>query len=360
MLTLPAAEPPFKGVVCHGSRRDTLGCVVDEATQALVRAQARIGTSLRGDKYAIERLLGVGAMGAVYAATHRNGMRVAVKVLHPELSGLPEVRRRFLREGYIANRIDHPGAVKVIDDDVDNDGTTFLVMELLEGRTVEHEWQSAGGLLSPARVAVLADRVLDVLTAVHGEGIVHRDVKPDNIFLTAGGGLKLLDLGIARLLESQSHTASGQVMGTPGFAAPEQAGGSVSQIDARTDLYSVGAMMFTLITGQLVHLGSSGMEQMIRAATTPARSVFDVWPEAPPAFANVIDVALSFDKTKRWTDAAQMRRALESALRLLKHDVALDSTIAAQRPGATGVTGTLVMGNAESEHAIPLAVRKKP
>lgn len=332
---------------------------MDEETQAIVRAQGRVGSSLRGDKYAIDRLLGVGAMGAVYAATHRNGMRVAIKILHPELSGVAEVRRRFLREGYLANRINHAGAVKIIDDDVDTDGTTFLVMELLEGRTLESEWQSAGNLLSPARVAVLTDRVLDVLCAVHAEGIVHRDVKPDNVFLTANGGLKLLDLGIARLVESRSHTASGQMMGTPGFAAPEQAGGFVSQIDPRTDLYSVGAMMFTLITGQLVHTGASATEQMILAATTPARSVFDVWPDAPAGVANVVDVALSFDKTKRWADAAQMRRALENATRMLKNDIAFDSTIAVATPlPPKGVTGTLVMGSAQSEQPIPLARKK--
>ena len=265
-------------------------------------------------------MLGVGAMGAVYSATHRNGMRVAIKVLHPELSSVEDVRRRFLREGYIANRITHPGVVKIIDDDVDADGTTFLVMELLEGRTLESEAQAQDtpGVLTPLRVSVVTDQVLDVLDAIHKEGIVHRDIKPDNVFLPSNGSLKLLDLGIARLVESRGKTMTGQLMGTPEFIAPEQAVGNIHAIDGRTDLYALGAMMFTLVTGQCVHVANTPMEQVILAGTTPARSVFDVWPDAPPALAHVIDVALSFDKAKRWPDAAQMRNALASSKATLR------------------------------------------
>ena len=137
-------------------------------------------------------------------------------------------------------------------------------------------------------------------------------------------------------------------MGTPEFVAPEQAAGNVRDIDARTDLYSVGAMMFSLITGQFVHKGRSGMEQMIFAATRPARSLFDVWANAPSALANVIDIALSFDKTKRWTNAAEMQRAITNASATLKDDIGFDSTMvpiagaAVQR--ITGASGTLILG----------------
>lgn len=325
------------------TRRDSVFGVTNLTDDTVERAQRRVGTSLRGDKYAIDRLLGVGAMGAVYSATHRNGMRVAVKVLHLELSRVEDVRSRFLREGYLANRITHPGAVKIIDDDVDTDGTTFLVMELLDGRTLEAETQDAGGVLEPLRVAVVVDRVLDVLEAIHKEGIVHRDIKPDNVFLTTSGTLKLLDLGIARLVESsRGRTATGQLMGTPEFVAPEQAAGRVNAIDGRTDIYAVGAMAFTLLTGQCVHLGETAMDKVILAATVPARSVLDAWPDAPTGLAHVVDVALSFDKTKRWPDASQMRIALESAARALRDQ--------SRRPGST-----VVLPAAESSIVIPLA-----
>src|SRR5690242_18221863 len=106
------------------------------------RAELRVGRSLR-DKYLLERLLGTGGAAAVYAGRHRNGMRVAVKVLHPEIAEIEAARRRFLREGYIANKIEHPGVVRVLDDDEDADGTVFIAMELLEGQTLDVEWRAS-------------------------------------------------------------------------------------------------------------------------------------------------------------------------------------------------------------------------
>jgi serine/threonine protein kinase len=326
----------------------------------VARARRRIGSSLHDGKYLFDHLLGVGAMGAVYAATHRNGMRVAIKVLHPELAKNEQIRSRFLREGYIANKVTHPGAVRIIDDDVDADGTTFLVMELLEGRTLDAEWSAAGGKLSPIRVTQLAEGVLDVLIAIHAVDVVHRDVKPENVFLTTGGSLKLLDLGIARLAES-ALTASGQMMGTPEFVAPEQAAGNIRLIDARTDLYSVGAMMFTLLTGAVVHPARTPMEGMILAATKPARSILDVWADTPPALANIIDVALSFDNAKRWASATAMQRALRNSMNMIaRDDLAFDSTVAmgqqspAAAPVPLGKTGTLIVGGAKPESELPI------
>jgi serine/threonine-protein kinase len=260
----------------------------------------------------LDGLLGLGATGAVYAATHRNGMRVAIKTLHAEHASVETLRQRFLREGYIANRVQHPSLVRVLDDDVDDDGTTFLVMELLEGTTLATEWLDAGRQLPLERVVAVLDALLDVLEAIHREGIVHRDIKPENVFITKAG-LKLLDLGIARVMEARL-TASGQLMGTPEFVAPEQAAGNVNEIDARTDLYAVGALAFTLLTGRVVHEARTSMEAMIFAATRPARSLFDVWPDAPPGLANVIDIALRFERTQRWASAEQMGIALRNSV----------------------------------------------
>jgi serine/threonine-protein kinase len=277
-------------------------------------ARRRIGATLRRGKYVLDDLLGVGAMGAVYAATHRNGMRVAIKVLHREIAASESLRQRFLREGYIANRVLHPSLVRILDDDEDDDGTTFLVMELLTGRTLHDDWEQAGGRLPPARVGALADGLLDALAAIHAEGIVHRDVKPENVFLTSDG-LKLLDLGLAKLLHEARMTQTGQLMGTPDYASPEQAGGVVSAVDARSDVYSVGATMFTLLTGKVVHEARTALEAIVYAATRPARSIVSVWPEAPAALANVVDTALRFDRGDRWQTAGQMRVALAEALR---------------------------------------------
>jgi serine/threonine-protein kinase len=289
----------------------------DTGSHVYDRARQRLGTSLRRGKYGIDALIGIGAMGAVYAATHRNGMRVAIKVLHPELARIEDVRSRFVREGYIANMVQHPGLVRVIDDEIDDDGTTFLVMELLEGRTLSSEWVSSGYLVPLARVVALMDSLLDVLDAVHAAGIVHRDVKPDNVFLLRDGPLKVLDLGIARILFESRMTASGQIMGTPEFMAPEQAQGHVRSIGPWTDVYSVGATMFTLLTGRSVHEARTPMESMIFGATRPARSLSEVWPAAPRLVVNVVDVALAFEKERRWKSAGEMRTALRNAMRMI-------------------------------------------
>ena len=132
--------------------------VEDEGVQ---RAQQRVGTVING-KWTIDRLIGVGGMGAVYAATHRNKKKAALKMLHPELSVEPTVKERFLREGYVANSVEHPGSVKVDDDDIAEDGAVYLVMELLEGETIDSRWQRKGGKLPVGEVLSVADQLLDV------------------------------------------------------------------------------------------------------------------------------------------------------------------------------------------------------
>ena len=149
-------------------------------------AQSRVGTRIKG-KWRVDKLLGVGGMGAVYAATHRNGSRVALKILHPQLSMLGDIRARFAREGYVANAVNHPGVVRVLDDDETEDGAAFLVMELLEGETADARARRLGGRLPLEDALTIADGLLDVLAAAHASGIVHRDIKPENVFLTKDG-----------------------------------------------------------------------------------------------------------------------------------------------------------------------------
>jgi serine/threonine-protein kinase len=280
------------------------------------RARARVGTVLRA-KYRLDRVLGFGGMGAVYAATHRNGKEFAVKVLHPELSLRPDVRTRFLREGYVANTVKHAGAVAVLDDDVAEDGAAFLVMELLDGDTVEGLWARAAGKLPLALVTGMAMQLLDVLAAAHARGVVHRDIKPANLFLTTTGHLKVLDFGIARLKNwaVTDATRTGLMLGTPAFMAPEQAAGQTNAIDAQSDLWSAGATMFALASGQFVHGAENAQQIVIRTATQPAPSLASVLPDVPPSLGEVVDRALAFDKAERWANAAAMREALRSAWR---------------------------------------------
>jgi hypothetical protein len=281
------------------------------------RARVRIGTVLQ-DKWKLEALLGIGGMAAVYAATHRNGKRVAVKMLHSEFNHDDEVRTRFLQEGYAANTIQHDGAVSVLDDDLAPDGSAFIVMEMLEGETVEQRWERGGQHLPVGEVLWIAEQLLDVLVAAHSKNVVHRDIKPENLFVTKGGAVKVLDFGIAKVFERQqarqSTTRAGMVMGTPAFMAPEQALAHWEEVDGRTDIWAVGATMFMLISGQHVHEAESSQEQLILSATAPARSLATVAPAAPRQVVAIVDRALAFDRSGRWPDASAMQTAVRTVL----------------------------------------------
>ena len=278
-------------------------------------ASDRVGTTLAG-KYRLDALLGVGGMAAVFRGAHRNGNRVAVKLLRPTMATSADVRKRFLKEGYVANAVDHPGAVRVLDDDVASDGTPFLVMELLEGETLDARHKSRGPQLAAREVAELAAQVLGVLDAAHAKGIVHRDIKPENLFLTKDGQLKVLDFGIARMRDGapgQAVTRTGRMMGTPAFMPPEQALGLTNEIDGRTDLWALGATMFTLVSGAFVHVGETPESTVVLTATCPARSLASVAPDVPAAIVAVIDRALAFKKVDRHKDARAMLGALTEA-----------------------------------------------
>lgn len=278
------------------------------------RARARLGSVLKG-KYRLDRVLGVGGMAAVYAATHlRNTNRVAVKILHRDVALDAGLRERFLREGYAANSVAHPGTVRILDDDTAEDGAVFLVMELLDGETLEARWARKGGRLPPEEVAVLTYQLLDVLAAAHKKGIVHRDVKPENLFLTRERVLKVLDFGVARLLEgSAATTRAGTVFGTPAFMAPEQVLGKTRDVDAQSDVWAIGATAFTLLSGRYVHEAETPEEMMVFTASKAARSLATVAGEVPEPLVAVVDRALCLDKAKRWASARSMQRAMAHA-----------------------------------------------
>ncbi len=275
-----------------------------------------MGAVLAG-KYRIDGVLGVGGMAVVYRATHRNLKQFAIKLLHPELAVSQDILRRFLREGYAANSLGHRGTVAVLDDNVTDDGAPFLVMELLEGIELGQLCAAQGGRLAPRAVLAIGHQLLDVLAAAHAKGVVHRDIKPSNLFITGEGDLKVLDFGIARVRDALTAgaqaTRTGAVLGTPAFMAPEQAMARASEIDGQTDIWSAGATLFTCLSGHYVHEGENASQQMILAATVPARSLAARMPEVPQALAAIVDRALKFDKAARWPDAAAMRDAIASA-----------------------------------------------
>lgn len=319
------------GLGCKLAHSEAMSVQLEAATE---RARARVGTLLK-QKWRLDKLIGVGGMAAVYAATHRNKKRAAIKMLHPELSIDAAIRERFLREGYVANSVGQKGAVAVDDDDVSEDGLAFLVMELLDGETIEQRWERKGRLLSPHEALSVADQLLDTLAAAHARGIVHRDLKPENMFLTRDGAVKVLDFGIARVRELArsenppgagsplTTTQAGSTMGTPAFMAPEQARGKWDDVDGRSDLWAVGATLYTLLTGEFVHKGETVNETLALAVTRPARSIGELRADLHPALIRFVDKALAYDKNARFADAATMQHALRLTYAEMQgHDVA--------------------------------------
>lgn len=271
-------------------------------------AATRVGRTLRS-KWRLDTLIEVGGMGAVYAATHPDGTRGAVKVAHPNASLVPEVACTFLREG-------HPNAVRVLDDDVDGDGNMCLVMELLEGETLEEWAEAEGGKLAPDQVLLAVDQLLDGLAAIHEAGIVHRDIKPANVFLTTEGRVKILDFGLASVGGPTASWSAGfarKVMGTPEFMSPEQARGRMDLVDARSDLWSVGATAFTLLSGEHLHTEQGLFELLVATFERPARSLATVLPGAHRALVDLVDRALQLKRADRWPHARGMQAALREA-----------------------------------------------
>lgn len=280
------------------------------------RSPGLLGTLING-KWRVERVLGEGGMATVYYAVHEHTRRrAAIKVLHPEFCHAGEVRERFAREARAANSVNHRGAVPVLDDGELPDGTPFLVMDYLEGESVQDRLDSREGGLTVEESLFITEQLLGVLAAAHRAGVLHRDIKPDNIYLTSEGEVKLLDFGISKLSgEQQGHkTQVGSTMGTPAFMAPEQARGRWEEIDARTEVFSVGATMFTLLSGKHIHSAQTSNELLLKVMTQPVPDLRQVAPHVPDDVAEVVHRAVAFEKNDRFETADEMRAAIGALL----------------------------------------------
>jgi serine/threonine-protein kinase len=277
-------------------------------------ARARLGQRV-GDRWLLERVLGTGGMGAVYAARAPDGAVAAVKILHPEMGARREVRERFLREGTAADTIGHPGVVRMLGK---GDGEeAFLAMELLEGETLRDRVRRHGSLPHD-EVLDFAEQILDVLVAAHARGVVHRDLKPDNLFVTHGGRIKVLDFGLARLLDgvpARHQTRTGVALGTLAYMAPEQALGRRAEIDGRVDVFALGATMFRVLSGRRVHEAESEAELLMAMASRPAPPLATVVPGVPAGIGAVVDLALAFSRDARYPDAHTMQADVQALRR---------------------------------------------
>jgi serine/threonine protein kinase len=284
-----------------------------EAADALLRPErATLG------RYRIERQLGRGSMGTVYLGHDPQiGRAVAIKTmaLSREFEGaeLAEARARFFREAEMAGRLRHPDIVTIFDAN-EEQGLAFIAMEFVKGHDLLRHTLPGQLLPVPVVLQTLA-RVAEALAHAHREGVVHRDVKPANVMIDPdSGSVKVTDFGIARITDA-CRTRTGMVLGTPSFMSPEQMAGR--RIDGRTDIYSLGVMLFQLLTGALPHRSESMAELMSQIVNDTAPDVRTLRPELPEALANVVALALEKRPEVRYADGHQMAEDLRAVAQLV-------------------------------------------
>jgi serine/threonine protein kinase len=265
--------------------------------------------------YRVSARIGAGGMGQVYKAVHPEiGSRVALKILAEDVARDPSLVERFFTEARAANLIHHENIVNVLDLAWLPDGRPYILMEYLAGWPLGKLMQERGALPFGALIPLLGD-VADALGAAHDAGIVHRDLKPDNIWVTPAGRAKILDFGVAKLRSDQvgsmhNPTATGSILGTPYYMSPEQALGR--QVDPRTDIYSLGVVLYQGVTGRLPFGGSTLydiLHQHITAQPPPPQSLR---PDCPPAFAELILRALAKEPSRRFASARELGQALRA------------------------------------------------
>ncbi|MDQ3744690.1 MAG: protein kinase [Acidobacteriota bacterium] len=314
-------------------------CPVDGAVlKKGEKDDALVGQVLAG-KYRIDEKIDEGGMGCVYRATHvLMEKTVAIKVLHPALAADDKIVARFTREAKAASRISHPHAINVTDFGESENGIVYLVMEYLRGRTLKDIVRS-GGPMPLARVVEIVRQVAGALDAAHAEGVIHRDLKSDNIMLeeaTGGDWAKVLDFGIAKIQQSIHETDPGLtapnlIIGTPQYMSPEQCS-QASDIDARSDIYSFGVIIYETLAGHVPFTGDSPTAIMLKHLQEPAPSILDERKDLPAGVGRVIARALAKRPEDRFEKASELAAALEEAA---KEEVAAGLTA-----GAAGIVDT--------------------
>src|SRR5215216_4022081 len=287
-----------------------------------------VGTTLAG-KYRIDARLNEGGMGTVYRGTHvLMDKTVAVKVLRPSLAADEKIVARFSREARAASRISHPNALSVTDFGEDESGHVFLVMEYLSGKTLKQVIRDEGPL-PLARVVDITRQVGDALNAAHEQAVVHRDLKSDNIMLVdtmAGDHAKMLDFGIAKINEPDgvvdtNLTAPNLVIGTPQYMSPEQCSQD-SEIDARSDIYSLGVILYEMLVGHVPFSGDSPTIVMMKHLQEPVPSILEERSDVPASVARVVTRAMAKVRDNRYQNVAELIEDLTLAAGMTIHRLA--------------------------------------
>jgi serine/threonine-protein kinase len=354
---------------CHSNLPSDYTHCPRDGNPLLSVAEWTEGSLVRG-KYRILAKVGEGGMASVYKAMHTrfNELR-ALKVISPELAGDANFVRRFEQEAIVTRKLQHPNAVRVDDIDEAEDGRPFIVMEYVEGRSLKEVIEQEAPMTLP-RVSAIVQQTAAALNAAHAVGLVHRDIKPGNIalaWLTDASGVrgemvKVLDFGIAKLKEVRldtktrsvhlSLTDTGMMIGTPAYMSPEQAKGvKGDQLDGRSDIYSLGVVMYQMLSADLPLKADSTLEQLMAHLNTPPRPIREVRPDIPPEFAAVVMRCLEKNRDLRPANGADLMSELQ---------------LASSRPVATEISTAppplrkQTEVKPEPETTAPLVLEKRP
>ena len=274
-----------------------------------------IGKKLDG-LYEVKELIGSGGMANVYKAVMlgRNGpvpagTVVAVKVLRQEYTHDPELVRRFKNESKAISLLNHPNIVKVYDVSV-NDQLQYIVMEYVDGMTLREYLNERGGKLTSRETVHFISQILKALEHAHANGVVHRDIKPQNIMLLDNGQLRMMDFGIARISRAENQLLSGKTMGSVYYISPEQAKGD--ETDCTSDIYSVGVMMYEMLSGQLPFDAEDAVEVAIKQISDQPKSLHEIAPQVPAALVEITEKAMAKLPQNRYASAREMLDALDT------------------------------------------------
>jgi serine/threonine protein kinase len=339
-------------------------CEAMSADPTTPSSGARIGEQAQG-RYRLVRFLGAGGMGEVYEAEHLQvGKRVAVKCLWPAYTSNPEQVERFEREARVASLVDSPHVVDVLDAGSLADGTRFFVMELLQGVTLAAEL-SALGALPIGRACKILTQIAVGVGAAHAAGITHRDLKPENVFLSRRGGtdhrpavpgalvedhVKVLDFGISKFRRDDMDVAltrTGTAIGTPTYMSPEQSEGS-REVDGRTDIWSMGVILFRMVTGTLPFAGDSYARLLINVITAPAPRLRALRPEASPALEALVARCLAKSPSDRFATTTELLAALADPA-VLESGAGLDAAALPPSADVTRARGLPAPTSSDSE-----------
>jgi|GEM_PF-1180274 len=344
-----SAQEAKKCQACGGTYESALSFCPNDG-QRLVVVDTLIGQLLDG-RYRIESLLGKGGIGVVYQATHIHiDTKFAVKILNPDLVANQSAIERFRREAKAAGRIHHPNAVQVTDFGVTAEKIVYLVMELVNGRSLRDLLCEKGTL--DYRYAIgLIQQVCAAVEAAHESGIIHRDLKPDNIMIKEEGQaevVKVLDFGIAKLKEQipssgarQTLTREGTIIGTPEYMSPEQCRGQ--KLDSRSDIYSIGVILYEILCGNPPFMADSPLEVVVKHLSAKTRPLCEMCPTVPEPIERIVMRALEKDPAQRPASAAKLSYELQEALKAVRSGYTtgfMDAPLAAEFfPGADPAAG---------------------